>query len=82
MRTPSTPSPDAEFMDANGVKAHFGISKPMAYQLWHAGDIESVSIRKQGKLRGKRLFVVQSIRDFLASQRTPRTQKDTPEAQK
>lgn len=57
----------AEFMDHKSVTAHFGISRSHAYRLVDERAIKSVSIRKTGAIRGKRLFVASSIRDYLTS---------------
>lgn len=57
----------AEFMNHQSVTAHFGLTRPLAYQLAADGLIKSVSVRKTGKLRGKRLFVADSIRAYLNS---------------
>lgn len=61
------PSPTAEFMDMKGVTAHFGLRESQARQLDADGLIKSVSLRKKGKVRGSRLYVAQSIRDYLNS---------------
>lgn len=58
---------DAEFMDAKAVFAHFGLKVGMLTNLDADGLIRSVSLRRPGRVRGKRLYVVQSIRDYLNS---------------
>jgi len=59
---------DAEFLDARGVEARFSIRRSLLYELHNGGHIRSVSLRRRGKMRGKRLFVVDSVREFLRSQ--------------
>ena len=59
---------DAEFLDAAGLQARFGIKRSLAYVLLADGAIRGVSLRRRGQLRGKRLFAVDSVRDFLRSQ--------------
>ena len=59
---------DPEFCDADGLKALFGIRRSLAYLLLGEGRIRGVSLRRKGASRGKRLFVVKSVRDFLNAQ--------------
>ena len=59
---------EAEFVDADGLKALFGIRRSLAYTLLGEGRIRGISLRRAGTARGKRLFVVQSVRDFLNAQ--------------
>jgi hypothetical protein len=54
-----------EFADHRMVTAMFSFSRAHAYRLWEAGLIKSVNVRIPGKLRGRRLFVVESIRAFM-----------------
>ena len=56
---------DAEFCDLEGLRARFGIKRSLAYQLLHDGAIRGVSLRRRGRKRGKRLFDVLSVREFL-----------------
>ncbi len=58
---------DPEFLDAKGVEARFSIRRSLLYELHNGGHIESVSLRRRGQQRGKRLFAVDSLRKFLAS---------------
>ena len=58
---------DPEFLDARGVEARFSIRRSLLYELHYGGHIKSVSLRRKGQLRGKRLFDVQSLRAFLNS---------------
>jgi hypothetical protein len=59
---------DAEFVDIEGLRARFGIKRSLAYQLLADGAITGVSLRRRGKLRGKRLISVESVRKFLREQ--------------
>jgi hypothetical protein len=55
----------AEFIDVEGLRARFGIRRSLAYVLLQDGLIRGVSLRRQGRTRGKRLFDVASVREFL-----------------
>lgn len=57
-----------EFVDFGGLYRMFGIRRSHAYVLADRGHIKSVSLRRPGSLKGRRLFAVQSVRDFLARQ--------------
>ena len=59
---------DPEFLDATGVRAQFSIRRSLLWELDRDGLIKSVSLRRRGRSRGKRLFSVDSIREFLRSQ--------------
>lgn len=61
----STPDFQPEFITHHSVTALFGISRSFAYDLAKRGLIKSVSIRQRGALKGKRLFVADSIRTYL-----------------
>jgi hypothetical protein len=71
--TPANP----EFLDAEGVEKHFGIRRSLLFRLLAENQIRGVSIRKTGRLRGKRLFDCSSIRALLLSNidRCPQTEK-------
>ena len=56
---------DPEFVDCKGLEAGWGIKRSLAYQLLADGAIKGVSLRRRGQLRGKRLFSVDSVREFL-----------------
>ena len=64
----ASPANDAEFVDAPGLRARFGIKRSLAYTLLAEGKIRGVSLRRKGRLRGKRLFDVSSVRQFLSAQ--------------
>ena len=63
----ASPTNDAEFVDAPGLQARFGIKRSLAYTLLAEGAIRGVSLRRRGLLRGKRLFDVASVRSYLTS---------------
>ena len=42
-----------------------GLRRGALYCLWKDGEIETVSVRRKGKTRGRRLIVAQSLRDYL-----------------
>lgn len=54
-----------EFVDCKGLERLFGIRRSLAYELVNRNSIRSVSIRRRGAVRGKRLFDVDSVRQFL-----------------
>jgi hypothetical protein len=56
---------DPEFVDVVGLRERFGIKRSLAYKLLKDGAIRGVSLRRKGQVRGKRLFDVASVRDFL-----------------
>jgi hypothetical protein len=60
---------DPEFVDVAGLRERFGIKRSLAYLLIDDGSIKSVSLRRRGALKGKRLFDVQSVRAFLNSRK-------------
>jgi len=59
---------DPEFVDCKRLEAGWGIKRSLAYQLLADGVIKGVSLRRRGQLRGKRLFSVDSVREFLREQ--------------
>jgi hypothetical protein len=59
---------EPEFVDCRGREAGWGIKRSLAYQLLNDGKIKGVSLRRRGQCRGKRLFCVDSIRQFLREQ--------------
>ena len=56
-----------EFVDLTSLKTNFGIGRSLCYELLKEGRISSVNVRREGRLRGKRLIEVESVRQFLAS---------------
>jgi hypothetical protein len=72
-RKPRSPSevrvgPNTEWTDFHGLLELFGIRRSTGYHLVEEGVIKSVSLKRPGEKRGKRLFHVPSIRQFLNSQ--------------
>jgi len=63
--TSITPDVGPEFVDCKGLERLFGIRRSLAYELVNRNSIRSVSIRRRGAVRGKRLFDVDSVRAFL-----------------
>jgi hypothetical protein len=59
---------EPEFIDVDGLRRAFGIKRSLAYQLLADGAIKGVSLRRRGRIRGKRLFSVDSVRAFLHAQ--------------
>ena len=67
MGQPETASVTAlpEFVDARGLRALFGISRTHGYFLADAGLVKTVSLRRPGTTRGRRLWDCESVRAFL-----------------
>lgn len=59
------PSNDAEFLDARGIEARFGLKRSLLYRLLADGSVHGLSLRREGERSGKRLFDVESVRAFL-----------------
>jgi hypothetical protein len=57
----------SEWTDFHGLQLLFGIRRSYAYHLDDEGLIQSVSLRQPGEKRGKRLFNVASVRQYLNS---------------
>jgi hypothetical protein len=68
MKELMTRTTEAEWMREREITARFGLSHTLLFNLRRAGEIESVSLRLEGKNYGARLFNVQSVRAFLARQ--------------
>jgi len=64
----ASPASDAEFCDSPGAFARFGLRRSLLYELHHLGLIKGVSLRRRGTARGKRLWSIDSIRDYIVSQ--------------
>jgi hypothetical protein len=67
MSTNVAPLCEAEFVDLNGLKSGWGIGRSLCSELLKDGRIRSVNLRREGRLRGKRLVEVASVREFLAT---------------
>jgi hypothetical protein len=57
-----------EWSDEKFITRNFGLGHTSLYNLRLAGKIRTTSTRAEGMNRGKRLFHVQSVRDFLEAQ--------------
>jgi hypothetical protein len=64
----ASPANDAEFCDCPGAFLRFGLRRSLLYELHKLGLIKGVSLRRRGTTRGKRLWSIDSIRSYLASQ--------------
>jgi hypothetical protein len=42
-----------------------GLRRGALYALWRDGEIETISVRRKGKSRGRRLVVGESLRNYL-----------------
>jgi len=58
--------PEPELVDANELHARVGIKRDLAYKLLDEGEIKSICLRRRNHSKGKRLFVMASVRQFLA----------------
>jgi len=59
---------EPEWADEKVITRLFGITHTPLFNLRKAGKIRSVSTAYGGATYGKRLFNIQSVRDFLAAQ--------------
>ena len=64
------------YADERYISRQFGLGHTSLYNLRKAGLIRSVSTRQPGQKYGKRLFYLQSIRDFLLSQEASESQQE------
>lgn len=65
-----TTIPRPEWGDARRVTLIFGLGKSTLYRLADEGKIRTSSLRERGKLRGKRLFSLDSIAAFIEGRAT------------
>jgi hypothetical protein len=61
-----------------GPEFFSGITRPKLYQLAADGHIKSVSLRETGKLRGVRLFHLESILRYIARQASADESQELP----
>ncbi len=54
-----------EWLGTKAATHRFGLSKPHLYSLLADGKIRASCIRRQGAVRGRRLWLVESIRSFI-----------------
>jgi hypothetical protein len=59
-----------EWGDAKTARLIYGICKSTLYRLADEGKIRTSSLRERGKLRGKRLFSLDSIASLIESRAT------------
>jgi hypothetical protein len=59
---------EAEWVDHRGLKRRFSIGRSAAYTHIENGDFRSVVLRRKGCIKGKRLFFVPSVREYIAAQ--------------
>ena len=69
-----------EFCDSKGARHLFSIPRPTLYQWAAEGKIKAVSLRREGSLRGKKLWVVSSIREYLMAHIEPTKDHGKPAA--
>jgi hypothetical protein len=60
-----------EWIDAKEAKRLFSIGRTTLYSLAEAGKIRTSSLRERGKLRGKRLFSYDSIKQHIEACAVP-----------
>ena len=56
---------EPEYAGYRELKIIFGLSRTHLYRLAREGRIKSISLRDPGKTKGRRLYLVQSIRALL-----------------
>lgn len=64
IRMPTDPT-RPEWGDAKAVRARFGICRSTIIRLANEGKIRSSSLRERGKLRGKKLYSLDSVAAFI-----------------
>lgn len=64
------PVDTTEWADAKEIKRRFGLGRSALYGLMAAGQIKSSSIRLPGKVKGRRLFSVPSVRALIEKNAT------------
>jgi hypothetical protein len=65
MSTNTTDTTAAEWGDSKRIEAIFGLGRTLQYELANAGLIQSVSLRRPGMEKAKRLFNIQSVRSYI-----------------
>ena len=56
-----------EFAGYKKIRELFDLSRTHLYRLSCEGRVRSVCLRERGKVRGRRLYDVQSVRNYLAA---------------
>jgi hypothetical protein len=64
---PATRDFTPQYADSKGLFKITGIGRSLAYELFNQGKLVSVSIRRPGSIRGKRLWHIPSALCFLDS---------------
>jgi hypothetical protein len=67
-----------EFLPMPGpgqVCPYSGLRRGALYALWHEGLIETISIRRKGRARGRRLIVAETLRNYLRGLRAEQSGK-------
>ena len=59
---------DPEFAGHAKIRELFDLSRTHLHRLSTEGLIRSVSLRQRGRVRGRRLYDVQSVREYLQAQ--------------
>jgi|GEM_PF-3553749 len=54
-----------EFADTHGIRQLYSLSKTHLYNLLEEGKIQACVLRRKGAVRGRRLWNVASIRNYL-----------------
>lgn len=65
--TPTNTPVRPEWGDSRTVHAHFTLGKSTIYRAHAEGKIRAVSMRERGKLRGKKLWNMDSIAAWIES---------------
>ena len=68
--SPHLPQLRPEWGDAKTIARVFGLCRSTLYRLADEGKIRTSSLRERGKQRGKRLFSMDSIAQFIESRAT------------
>jgi hypothetical protein len=64
--TKQTLSDRPEFLDTHGVYRIYGLKRGLLYNLTKAGRVKSVTLRERNRLKGKRLWVNDSLAEYFA----------------
>lgn len=67
MKPPTITPVRPEWGDCRTVHAHFNLGKSTLYRAHAEGKIRAVSMRERGKLRGKKLWNMDSIAAWIES---------------
>lgn len=60
-----------EWGDAKVLEARFGIARSLGYELTASGKIRSVSLKRDGMTKAKRLYDLASVRAYLTGLASP-----------